>query len=141
MKTTVTPHPNRPHWREVGGQRHYFRSLAESRFACFLQFQKDHELIRDWSFECKTFWFEPIQRGTVSYLPDFEVTHLDGEVTYIEVKGFMDPKSRTKLKRMSRFFPDVKVRVIDANWFRSEGKKLSGLVPGWNADPAKTQTL
>lgn len=118
-------------WCEVGGQRFYSRSHWERNYAAYLEFLKLHGWIRSWKYEPKTFWFEGIKRGVCSYKPDFHVILADGTEEYREVKGWLDPKSKTKLKRMKKYFPEVKVRVIDGAWFKRHGPAMAILVPGW----------
>ena len=122
---------SRQEWAEIGGQRKYFRSLWEKNFCYYLQWQKERGDILDWQHEPDTFWFEGILRGVRSYLPDFKVYLLHGGVEYFEVKGYMDSKSVTKLARMKKYHPTVVVNVIDADWFKENGGKLCGLIPGW----------
>lgn len=118
-------------WRTVGGKRHYFRSLWEANYAFYLEWKKQKSWITEWEHEPKTFWFEGIKRGCVSYLPDFSVTDIDGNIFWVEIKGWMDPKSKTKIKRFAKYFPEEKLIVIDAAWYKSNSSKLSKFVPGW----------
>jgi len=117
-------------WRVVGGKRIFFRSKAEHNYAVYLQFLLEQGEIKSWEHEPKTFWFLNIKRGVRSYLPDFLIVNRDGSEEYHEVKGWMDPKSRTKIKRMAKYYPDVVLRVIDSKWFKNNTKKLSFL-SGW----------
>lgn len=55
-----------------------------------------------WEFEPRTFTF-PIKRGTKAYLPDF---YLPETEEWIEVKGWFDQKSKVKLKRFKKYYPD-----------------------------------
>lgn len=105
-------------WRVIGGKRIYFRSLWEVYFACHLQFLKEKKLIEEWKHESKTFWFENIKRGVRSYLPDFEVSQVDGSRYWVEVKGYMDAKSKTKIKRFNKYYPEEKLVIIDNEWFK-----------------------
>lgn len=91
---------------------------------------KDRGEIKEWEHEPETFWFEGIKRGVCSYLPDFRITDKNG-VHFIEVKGWMDPKSKTKLKRMAKYHPDVKIVLIDKPYYEDIKKKLSKVIPGW----------
>lgn len=50
---------------------------------------------------------------------------------YHEVKGWMDDRSKTKIKRMRIYYPDVKLIVIDARGYRSIMRQAASLVPGW----------
>lgn len=118
-------------WVEIGGKRFYSRSRAEKRFACYLEFLKKNGSIREWEYEPFEFWFLAEPRGVRSYLPDFKVTELDGTHWWAEVKGYMDPKSKTKIKRFAKYYPEETLRVIDSKWISQNGKKLKGLVEGW----------
>jgi len=118
-------------WREIGGRRVYLRSKWEANFARYLQWLKDKGQIQEWEHEPETFWFDGIRRGVCSYLPDFKVTEKAGSLTYYEVKGYMDAKSKTKLARMKKYHPAIKLVVVDEAWFRASNKTLRGLVPGW----------
>lgn len=117
-------------WRAVGGKRIYARSRWEANVAFFLEWMKTRGEIKEWEHEPETFWFEGIKRGVCSYLPDFRVTDKNG-VHFIEVKGWMDPKSKTKLKRMAKYHPDVKLVLIDKKYYDDIKKKLSKVIPGW----------
>jgi len=118
-------------WREIGGKRKYYRSKWEANYARFLQMYKEQGLIKDWFHESITFWFEGIKRGTNSYKPDFKVIMNNDSVQYHEVKGYMDPKSATKLKRMKKYHPTVMMRLIDAEWFKKNNKTLKGVIKEW----------
>jgi len=124
-------------WREFGGRRRiYFRSQWEANYGRYLQWLKDRKEIADWEFENKTFWF-PIKRGCVSYLPDFKVINNDGSHHWVEVKGYWDKKSVTKVKRFNKYFPEEKLIIIDKIWYSKVGRKLSGLIPGWEGHSAR----
>lgn len=118
-------------WVEIGGKRFYLRSHWEKNFAHYLEFLKQRGYIRDWTYEPRTFWFEGIKRGVCSYKPDFMVTLNDGSIEYREVKGYFDRRSKTKLKRMKKYHPTIKVRVIDGTWFKAHGRNMAEIVPGW----------
>lgn len=79
---------------------------------------KEKGLINDWEHEPKTFWFETIKRGVRSYLPDFKVHNPDGTHYWIEVKGYMDQRSRTKIKRFAKYYPDERLVVYDKEWLK-----------------------
>lgn len=118
-------------WREIGSTRKYYRSRWEANYARYLQWLKENGQLLDWQHEPETFWFEEIKRGVRSYLPDFKVTENNGAVVYHEVKGWMDDRSRTIIKRMAKYHPAVKLIVIDAKQYRALQKQLHRLVPGW----------
>ncbi len=128
-------------WRVIGGKRKYFRSLWEANFAKWLEYQKKQGWIFDWQHEPQTFWFKGIKRGVVSYKPDFKVicrkptTALEEpeDRYWVEVKGWMDPKSATKIKRFKKYFPNETLRVIDKKFFSQNNAKLRLLIPEWES--------
>lgn len=97
---------------ERGRKRYFFRSGWEMTYAKHLDLMKRRGKIRDWWYEVDTFWFDRIKRGVRSYTPDFRIECSSGEVVYHEVKGWMDQKSKTKMKRMAKYHPQVKLKVI-----------------------------
>lgn len=118
-------------WAEVGGVRNFYRSQWELNYAHYLEWLKQKGQILKWEHEPETFWFEGVKRGTCSYLPDFRVTESDGSIVYHEVKGWMDDRSKTKIKRMAIYHPGVKLIVIDAKAYKSLARKAAYLVDGW----------
>jgi len=120
--------------REDLGDR-YFRSMWESNYARYLNWLVEHQAIKGWQYEPDTFEF-PVKRGTLFYTPDFKVTNLDGSVEYHEVKGYMDPKSQTQLKRMAKYHPQVKVVVIDQQQYRAVAKAVAAMIPTWESKTA-----
>lgn len=122
---------NRAGWRQIGGKLLYLKSAAEQRYASYLQWLMINKVIWMWYYEPKTFWFEGIKRGVVSYKPDFKIVNNDETQYWVEVKGYMDGKSKTKIKRFAKYFPKETLIVVDKNWFARNSGKLKGLVPGW----------
>lgn len=118
-------------WREIGGKRLFARSKWEANYAHYLEFLKQAGEISEWEHEPETFWFDKIKRGTRSYLPDFRVTNKDGTKEYHEVKGWMDDRSKTKLRRMKKYHPRIVMVLRDSAWFKMANRKLRGLVPNW----------
>ncbi len=110
---------------DIGGQ--FFRSRYEANYARFLNYSGIQ-----WTYEKKTFWFLNIKRGVRSYTPDFYLPATD---EYHEVKGWMDAKSKTKLKRMKKYHPDVKIVVVDGAWFKAANKqRMCHFISGWECD-------
>lgn len=105
-------------WREIAGRKIFFRSDWEYRYAKYLQFLKENNEIKEWEHEPHTFWFEEIRRGTRSYLPDFKVTKQDGSHYWVEVKGYLDRKSQTKIKRFQKYYPKERLVVLNQEWFQ-----------------------
>ena len=133
--TTATSPRINPSWKQghrtIGGKTHYYKSRWEANYARYLQFLKEHGEIIEWEYEKDCFWFEEIRRGTRSYLPDFKVTLKNDSIEYHEVKGWMDKRSKTKLKRMKKYHPEVVVKVIDSKWFKKNNSRIGKIIPAW----------
>lgn len=82
----------------------YFRCTWEANYARYL-----NQLEIEWRYEPKTFWFEGIKSGTVNYTPDF---YLLDEDKIVEVKGQWDGKSKTKLRRFRKYYPEEFAKLI-----------------------------
>lgn len=73
------------------------RSSWEANFIRVLNIYKI-----DFKFEPTVFSF-PIKRGTKGYTPDFLLTRNND---WVEIKGYLDDKSKIKLKRFKRYYPE-----------------------------------
>lgn len=127
--------PESAYSRCKGGRRAdvgpmYFRSAWEANYARYLNWLQGRGEIDRWEYEPETFWFEAIKRGVRSYKPDFRIFE-KGASYFVEVKGWMDPKSRTKLRRMKKYHPSVEVRLFGAKDYASLASKLGRVIPGW----------
>lgn len=118
-------------WREIDGELFFFKSNSEFRYACYLEWLKKTGNITEWLYEPETFWFLEIKRGVRSYKPDFKVIERSSSHYWVEVKGYMDARSKTKLARFSKYYPQERLELVDSKWFSRNSKKLKGLVPGW----------
>lgn len=123
--------------RTKGGHRNdldgiYFRSSWEANYARYLNLLIKMKVVESWEFEPETFWFEGVKRGVVSYLPDFKVKYLgDSRPEYIEVKGWVVAKDRTKWRRMKIYHPNVKLIVVGAKEYRAIQRKWASAIPNW----------
>lgn len=79
-----------------------FRSTWEANFA---RVMFTHGI--EYEFEPRVFPF-PVKRGTKAYTPDFYLPKTD---EWVEVKGYLDNKSRIKLKRFNIYYPDEAERL------------------------------
>lgn len=118
-------------WKVVGGKRIFFRSRWELRYALYLQLLKEKGDIKQWEHEPKVFHFMGVKNGSVSYKPDFEVIHKNGSIEFIEVKGYETGKDRSKWKRMAKFHPEVKLRIVRKDFFSANNKALKCLIKEW----------
>lgn len=109
----------------------HFRSSWEANYARYLNWLLSNGQITLWRYEPKTFWFETIKRGCRSWKPDFLVVQTDGREEYHEVKGWMYPRSKTALKRMKKYHPEILVVLIDQYRYKALAKQLKFLIPNW----------
>ena len=113
---------------DINGIDMYFRSLWEANYALYLDFLIKNGDIKKWEYEVDTFWFEKIRRGVRSYTPDFKIFKKNDEIEYHEVKGWMDPKSKTKIKRMAKYYNSIKLVVVDEKCYRDIKNKLGKML-------------
>lgn len=99
------------------------RSQAEANFARLMT-----RLHVPWSYEPITFKFEDVERGNRFYLPDFLIevpdrskrtmqwpeplASLEAGEWFVELKGWMDPDSQTKLTRFCERYPKEAERLV-----------------------------
>ena len=114
---------------DLGGL--YVRSSWEANYARYLNWLISLGEILKWEYEADTFEFKKIKRGTRSYTPDFKIYNPNGSIEYHEVKGWMDQRSNTKLKHMKKYYPDVKVILIDKDIYCSIARQVKNLIPYW----------
>ena len=60
--------------------------------------------------------------------------HYGSTCTQHEIKGWFDDKSKLKLKRMKKYYPEVKIILIDEKQY-CEIAKYSSLYKGWGQEP------
>ena len=109
----------------------YVRSQWEANVARYIKFLIQKGEIKGFEYEPDTFEFTKIKRGTRTYTPDFKIYNNDGSLEYWEVKGYMDQKSRTRLKRMEKYYPEISIRVIEREHY-NEIKNWSRLIEYWD---------
>lgn len=82
----------------------FFRSSWEANIARYLNANG-----YTYDYEPQVFTF-PYKHGTVSYCPDFKL----GDGTWIEVKGFMDGRSKTQIRRFKKHYPEEfkKLKIV-----------------------------
>lgn len=123
--------------RRVDLNNRYFRSSWEANYARYLNFLIDKKQIMSWEFEVDTFDFVGIKRGARFYTPDFKIKNINGTIEYHEVKGWMDLVSKTKLKRMKKYYPAIKVILIDKSRYSAIGNTARNFIPNWEREAKK----
>lgn len=108
----------------------FFRSAWEANYARYLKWLKEQGQIKDWFFEDRE-WEFPVKRGNRFYKSDFRVIENNGDEVFYEVKGWLDKDSRVKLERMERYYPDVKIIVVDGTQYRALTKQMKPLILEW----------
>ena len=125
------------HSRSKSGKRpdlndQFFRSTWEANYARYLNYLVKFGTIYKWEYEPDTFVFDEVKRGTRSYMPDFKIWDDEySEPYYVEVKGWMDSKSKTKLKRMAKYFPNVRVDLFVKKDYVELTNMISPFIIGW----------
>lgn len=112
------------------------RSSWELNYAHYLnKLEKESKIVK-WEYEPDVFKFPELRIGVKVYTPDFKVFYQGGKVIYHEVKGWMDIKSKIKLKLMKTHYPLTKIKLIDKVKYKAiEKKKLT--IDGWGTFIAK----
>ena len=142
--------------RPVGVRGIKYRSKAEANYAAYLNWLKYIGQVREWKYEPIEMWFTPnpppvrkgrarptawsnpahlglsgVSKGHVTYRPDFSVDENKGYSYYVEVKGYMDARSKTVLARARRYFPGVRIDVVDSKQMAALKRQVGSVVPGW----------
>lgn len=108
----------------------FFRSRWEANFARVLNY-----LNVKWEYEVKTFRFK--YRGRmVSYIPDFYLPDFN---CYVEVKGYLDRRSKLKLLLMNDNYPDVELFLIDKKDYGVIKSDYGLKVDNWEWETKKEQ--
>jgi len=108
--------------KDLKGQ--FFRSSWEANVARWLNFHKI-----PWEYEPHRFVFSTIKRGPGKwYTPDF---FIPDEGRYIEVKGYLDKLSATRLRRMAKYYPQTSIELVDTKRYKILDKEFKEKIPGW----------
>ena len=108
----------------------FFRSAMEANYARYLNWLKENNQIKDWKYE-DVEWEFPVRRGNRFYKCDFHIIENDNSESFHEVKGWLDRDSKTKLNRMSKYYPDVKIILVDSVQYRALAKQMKPLLENW----------
>jgi hypothetical protein len=107
----------------------WFDSKAEARYYLFLKAQKQQGQIKDFSLQPRFTLQESFRKDgkthrKLEYVADFQVTHLDGTIEIIDVKGARTKEYSIKEKLFHFRYRDLKLTLIDAKTLteRKRGK-------------------
>lgn len=91
-----------------------YPSTGEANYAASLDLRLTGRMIRSWR---RAPFFHLTKNGEVCgrYRPDFEITHLDGRLEYVEVKGRMVREFAMRLRFFMACYPELKITVVDGN--------------------------
>ena len=64
-------------------------------------------------------------------MPDFWVEELNGNDSFHEVKGWMDDRSKTKINRMAKYYPNILLVVIAAKEYKAIEDNFSRMIVDW----------
>jgi hypothetical protein len=115
-------------WLEIGGKCYYMKSIWERNIARHLEWLKLHKQIREWEYEAKTFVFDVIKFGNRTYTPDFRITENSGKQHWLEVKEWMDPTPKTKLRRAVHP-PEAIHKILDCLGLPSRAPPIAATMP------------
>jgi hypothetical protein len=110
----------------------FFHSKMEANYARYLNLLQSMGAIESWRYEPETFWFLAIKRGVRSYKPDFRVQYRnEATPVYVEVKGYMDAKSRTKIARFKKYYSQHRLEVVGQKEYEATRRKWASAIPTW----------
>lgn len=112
----------------INGKEIFFRSKWEANYALYLDFLIKQKQIKRWTYEEDVFIFEEIKFGTRSYRPDFKVYIGDKDIEYHEVKGYMTSRSKTQIKRMAKYYPNIKLIIVDRDVYKDIKNKVGKML-------------
>lgn len=113
---------------DINGRNIFFRSKWEANIALYLDFLVKQKEIKKWEYEKDVFIFEKIKFGTRSYRPDFKIYNNNKNYEYWEVKGWMTAKSKTQIKRMAKYYSDIKLIIIEEDAYNDIKKKVGRML-------------
>ncbi len=71
-------------------------------------------------------------------MPDYQVFSDASTWHWVEVKGYYDAKSLTKIKRFRNYYPDETLVLVDSKWFSANSAKLKMIIPNWESGEKPT---
>jgi hypothetical protein len=98
---------------------HPYRSKWEAQYAHELELRRKAKDIKSWEYEpvdarvLLTEWqWVGKRKSRASYMPDFRVTHNDGSIEMVEVKGYLWKKDKIKYQWAVSLRPQYTWRMV-----------------------------
>ena len=126
--------------RTKGGKRidlnnQYFRSSWEANIARILNYEDI-----EWKYEYKRFYFEDESEHILSYQPDFYLPQFN---KWIEVKGWMDEKSKIRLEKFAKEYQEENINliIIDEEFYNALSEEFRFVIQYWENGSKKVSEL
>lgn len=109
-----------------------FRSAWEANYAFYLDWLKGLGEIKEWEYEpMPRYDFIMYENGkpkvmSLGYLPDFKVTRNNDTFYLVELKGYK--QGMMKLKRMKKYYPEIKIELVDSKEYAILKKKVGKML-------------
>lgn len=101
-----------------GNGVYYFQSKGDLECARGLELQRKAGLILKWEYQPAAWDFlkraDKILRAHTQYRPDF-IVYTDRKTYWIEVKGYLNARGRTVLKRAVKYYPEHELWVYSGD--------------------------
>src|ERR1051326_7243550 len=127
----MTTEFKRKEYEASNGKTYYTRSGWEHNYCSYLDWLKAQGEIKVWEYEPQRYYFidnsvKPPRALGNGYLPDFKVINNDDSWYLVEIKG---RRVRIiKLKRMKRFYPEIRIELIEQKDYLILKKKVGRLL-------------
>ena len=120
--------------RRLDLDNRFFRSAYEANYARYLNYCISNSLfdIVSWQYETDTFKFPKVVDTPKQYTPDFKIFYNEYHCEYHEVKGWDYPKGIKARERFSKYYPKLKLVLINDDFFRNIIKQgINKMIPNW----------
>ena len=96
---------------------HTFDSKAEAQYYEQLKWLLENKQIRSFRLQPRYTLLESFKKNgktfrKTEYIADFEITHLDGSIEVVDVKGYETPVFSIKRKLFEKLYPDHHLSIV-----------------------------
>lgn len=105
--------------RKTTVDNHKFDSRAEAIYYSKLKLLKQAKQIRDFELQPVFVLLEPFRKNGkayrgIKYIADFRVTHLDGRIEIVDVKGMKTAVYQMKKQMFEQKYPELTIVEVSA---------------------------